>query len=86
MLPELTNQRQNIYIVCEEIDMVWDEQDIKEFERMWKEGLSIEDIAKSFDRDPDEVGLLIIDRSRKGMIQRRKGGLNGRRMPEGDTA
>ena len=79
---ELKHQRQNIYLACENLDFVWDERDVGAFDHMWNEGMSIWDIAKAFDRDPDEVVILAIDRVKKGNIQKRKGGVWGRRMPK----
>lgn len=78
----LKHQRQNIYVACENFDFVWDERDVVEFDRMWNEGLSLYDIAKVFKRDPDEVAILVMDRAKQGFIKRRKGGVQGRRMPE----
>jgi hypothetical protein len=78
---ELKHQRQNIYLACENLDFVWDERDVVAFDHMWNEGFSIWDIAKAFDRDPDEVVILAIDRVKRGNIQKRKGGVWGRRMP-----
>lgn len=73
------HQRRKIYIALEDTDMIWDEKDALEFDHMWREGLSGEDIARAFGRDPDEIGLLVIDRKRKGFIEDRPGGWFGRR-------
>jgi len=77
----LQHERQLIYIACEEMDFTWDERDAVEFDRMWEEGLCIKDIARAFDRDVDEVAILVIDRKRKGKIHDRPGGVLGKRMP-----
>ncbi|MEW9702852.1 helix-turn-helix domain containing protein [Paenibacillus sp. SI8] len=74
-------ERLNLYIACEEMNMIWDDPDVLAFESMWKEGLSIDDIAKSFGRDIDEVALLVMDRARKGYIGKRPNGAYGRRTP-----
>jgi hypothetical protein len=60
------------------MDFNWDERDVLAVNHMWEDGLSIWDIARSFDRDPDEVLLLIVDQIRQGKIHRRPGGLLGR--------
>lgn len=73
------SQRQKIYVCLESMDFVWDERDVLEFDRMWSEGLCIFDIARAFQRDPDEVAILVMDRARKGFIQERPGGWMGRR-------
>jgi len=63
----------------EELDFSWDEADIPQVRHMWKKGLSVWDIARAFDRDPDEVALLIMDLVRKGQIKPRPRGAYGRR-------
>ena len=50
---------------------------------MWSSGVSIYDMARSFNRDPDEVVVLIIDRARQGKIKPRKGGVLGCRQSNG---
>jgi len=79
----MTEKRQKVYIACETLDFIWDEKDVEVIERMWSSGLSIYDMARSFNRDPDEVVVLIIDRSRRGSIKPRKGGVLGCRRSNG---
>jgi len=79
----MKEKRQRTYVACEDLDFIWDERDIKVIERMWSSGLSIYDISRSFNRDPDEVVVLIIDRSRRGSIKPRKGGVLGCRRSNG---
>lgn len=74
--------RRNIYIALEDMDFTWNEDEVLEFDRMWNEGLSLYDIARAFDRDPDEVALLVMDRVRSGYIRKRKNGIWGRRKHE----
>lgn len=75
----MTHERRKTYIACEEMDFTWCESEVREFDRMWDGGLGIEDIAKSFGRDTDEVAVLAIDRARQGKIGPRKYGVFGRR-------
>lgn len=79
----MTEKRQKVYIACETLDFIWDEKDVKVIERMWSSGVSIYDISRSFNRDPDEVVILIIDRARRGSIKPRKGGVLGCRRSNG---
>ena len=65
------------YIALEELDFLWSLQDVKAFDRMWEQGLSVYEIAKALNRDPDEIAVLAIDRARKGKIGQRKGGAYG---------
>lgn len=66
-----------IRIVCEEVNFFWNEQAIKEFRSMWREGKSINQMANVLDRDPDEVLILAIDQCRSGYIKKRQGGALG---------
>lgn len=75
-------ERLSVYIACEDINMIWNERDVIAFDSMWREGLSIEDISRSFGRDTDEIALLVMDRARRGLISVRPNGVYGRRMPE----
>lgn len=65
----MAKERSSVYVACEEVDMIWDEKDVLAFDVMWNQGLDIFVIADAFDRDPDEVVLLVLDRARKGHIQ-----------------
>lgn len=68
----MAESRRNIYIACEDMNMVWCESEVVQFERMWNDGWDIEVIANALDRDPDEVIVLVIDRARNGHIRSRK--------------
>ena len=69
--------RQNIYLACEDMNFTWDEVEVLKFEGLWKAGLGLFEIADRLRRDPDEVALLIIDRSRQRRIKPRSGGIWG---------
>ncbi|ANB66178.1 hypothetical protein GFC29_3849 (plasmid) [Anoxybacillus sp. B7M1] len=56
------------YILFENVDFYWDQRDVLLFDRLWENGRSIKNIAAHFDRDEDEIALLVIDRARKGRI------------------
>ena len=74
--PVLGHKRNAIYIACEEMDFIWAESDLMMFRHLWNKGESILDIAAYFKRDPDEVGLLIIDQARQDLIKPRRDGTN----------
>lgn len=74
----LTEQRNKIYIACEDLDFLWDEEQILEVIAMWNMGIPIEYIASSFGREVDEAALLIFDLCRQGKIKPRPGGVFGR--------
>lgn len=64
------------YIALEEIDFLWSLEDVYEFELMWTKGVEketpihelIHEIAEYFNRDVDEVAVLVMCRKRKGRI------------------
>lgn len=70
-------QSRKVYLALEELDFTWDEREVVQFESLWREGISLWDIAESFGRDPDEVLILAIDRGRRGTIHKRAGGVFG---------
>lgn len=73
----MKEKKRAIYIALEELDFMWDQEDVKAFETMWELGWDCGRIAKELGRDPDEVALLVIDRARAGKIEPRKGGWFG---------
>lgn len=75
-------RRRNLYLALEGLDFTFDEADIPDIKRMWEEGLSIWDIARAYERDPDEITVLIMDLARKAVIEPRQGGAKGRRRLE----
>ncbi|WP_052807137.1 hypothetical protein [Risungbinella massiliensis] len=76
----MTKSSRKVYIALEELNFFWDEREIEDFRKMWSAGFSILDIARMFDRDPDEVLILAIDQGKQELIEPRKGGVFGRRM------
>lgn len=74
----MTEKRRNRYIALEELNFIWDEDDVKRFITMWKEGINFWKIANEFQRDPDEVAVLMMSLVREGKIEPRRLGL----MPE----
>lgn len=65
------------YIVCENFDFVWQEEQVFDFECQWHEGKTLKEMAKYFKRTPEDVLLLALDRAKLGTIKKRKGGLIG---------
>lgn len=68
-----------MYLALEGLDFTFDEADLPEIKRMWEEGLSIWDMARAYERDPDEITVLIMSLAREGKIEPRPGGAKGRR-------
>jgi len=70
-------ERRVTYIALENLNFLWDEDEIIKFREMWEEGLSLPDIAEAFKRPQKEIAIIIIDQAEEGKIQPRKGGLWG---------
>lgn len=62
-----------IYIALEDMDMDWSSEDVEQFISLWDKGISISSIAEHFNRDSDEVAILVIDQARKERIAPREG-------------
>jgi hypothetical protein len=75
----MKKKSQAIYMALDDdnLNFFWDEKEVLMFDELWKSDTNIIDIAEFFDRDPDEVVILAIDRARKGFIGKRKGGIVG---------
>lgn len=58
-----------VYIACEEMDFTWTQDQLRDFNRMWKQGLSHIEIAEHLNRDPYEVILLVLDYIRINRIK-----------------
>jgi hypothetical protein len=69
--------RKNRVVVCEDMDFVWDQPELRELTTMWTRGTSVEIIARRFERDPDEVLIALIHLARADKIKARKSGLKG---------
>lgn len=73
----LSESRRKIYTALEDLNFVWDEQDVVRFDAMWKSGQSIAEIAHELQRDIDDVAVLAMDRNRRYAIRPRLGGVFG---------
>ena len=71
----LRHNRRATFLALEELDFTWDLDEVKEFKKLWKRGADFRLIAEHFNRDPDEVAILIMDLARRGKIKPRGMGL-----------
>lgn len=69
------NHVDNDYIALIDLDFSWMKKDINRVARFWREGKSIAEISEYFNREIDEVFLLLLDLARKHKIDSRKEGL-----------
>lgn len=67
----------SLIIILEDLDFSWFTKEIALVQKMWEQGLHIAELAKTVDRDQDEVALLIMHLARQGKIQLRKSGVFG---------
>lgn len=72
----LTNERLGVYLALEELDFVWSTKQVEEFDNLWSEGMSLKNISLYFNRDIDELAILLIDRARKGKAKQRRYGIH----------
>lgn len=72
-----------IYVVGEDLNLLMPMEDVRRFDRLWKDGVNVLDIARELDKDPDEIAILVIDRIRKGNISQRANGAWGSQHGEG---
>lgn len=66
-----------VVVILPDADRHWGHIDISRFHAMWRKGKSVREIAESFDRDPDEVVLLVMHEAREGRIGQRASGVFG---------
>lgn len=52
-----------------QVNWFWDEQDVLEFDRLFREGYTIKQLAKFFKRPAFEIVLLTIDRDLRGKLE-----------------
>jgi phenylpyruvate tautomerase PptA (4-oxalocrotonate tautomerase family) len=72
----LRNQRNMIYIALEEVedtDFFWSKKEIRKFDILWKQKISLKEIAKEMHRSEISVLLLSFDRILRELIEPREG-------------
>jgi hypothetical protein len=67
--------RKNRIVVLEDLNFIWDEEELFDIACMWNEELSVMYIADYFERDPDEIILALIHLAREERITQRAGGM-----------
>ena len=64
-----------IYTMLEDDDNFnwnWTEKEVKEFDRSYNNGMNIFQLAEKFKRQEEEIGVMMIDRGRKGKLRIKK--------------
>ncbi|MFT8319323.1 MAG: hypothetical protein ABF649_00640 [Bacillus sp. (in: firmicutes)] len=67
----MTEERKKVYIALELENFIWDKEDVKELDLMYKNGKSDLEIAAYFQRPWVDIHVLILDRLLKGKIKER---------------
>lgn len=70
-------ERQYIVFFDSEFNLSWNESDVKRFCEMWNKGVSVQEIARIFNRHPVDVILLVIDLAEQEKIEHRPSGIYG---------
>lgn len=68
----------NLYIACEDYNFTWSDEEIKQFREMWRQGVSIPQMAVELRRHQNEIGILVMDQIEHKYIRPRKGGMLGK--------
>lgn len=63
-------RRRNIVVALEDLDFIWDSDELRDMVELHNEGKDIEYMAWFFNRDPDEVFIALFHLARKGKIER----------------
>lgn len=76
MMKRMARERKEI--ILEELDFGWTRREKNLAKDMWNEGKPIDEMARIFNRKPDEVFMLLFELARKGRIQERPGWIYGK--------
>ncbi|MBE7121660.1 helix-turn-helix domain-containing protein [Bacillus cereus] len=71
----MKKSRRNMYVVLEDLDLVFDESEVIRLQEMWKEGKNFIEIAVELGRHQLEIAALIMDQEDKNEITSRPMGL-----------
>lgn len=69
----LLKSNRSLHIALEEKNFIWSREDVNEFELMYQKGVSMNEIAEYFEKEPLEVLMLAFDRIESGYINMREG-------------
>ena len=73
----LKNSRNKVYVAMEGANFIWSAQEARDFRELWRNGISLTDIAAYFKRTHEEVTILVMDQALKGFVEPREGGIFG---------
>lgn len=73
----MKNDRNKIYIACEDYDFIWDISEVELVRQLWREGMPIDQMSKTLKRHINEIFILMLDQAELGYIRQRKNVLLG---------
>lgn len=69
-------------IILEDLNFIWDAESIDTVLKLWKDGVSLEEISIALNRRTEEIFLLLMHLSLKGKIKKRKNYIWGTKRKE----
>ena len=67
--PNYAIQRHELYIACDQFDFDWTIWAVSRFDQYWKDGKTLQEIARIFQRSEIELLFLYLDRVYRAKIQ-----------------
>ena len=67
-------------IILEDRKFIWENDEMKEFRKMWKQGDSVDNMARRFHCKNIDIAMLVLDQAEKKLIRSRPAGLIGGRI------
>lgn len=67
-------------IILEERKFIWEDAELREFRKMWKQGDSVNKMAKRFRCKEIDIAMVVLDQAEKKLIRSRPTGLIGGRL------
>lgn len=77
-MPTERKKKTYFYFDLDGMDIEWhSKKEILEFDKLWNEGTTLQQLMEHFNRDADQIAIHVIDRARRGYIIPRKNGILG---------
>lgn len=72
-------------IILEDRKFIWENNEIKEFRKMWKQGDSVNNMAIRFNCKNIDIAMLVLDQAERKLIHPRSTGLIGGNYDNGKS-
>lgn len=72
-------KQESLYLLFgeSEVKWGWTKSELFKFCRLWREGVSIQEIAKALGTNKRSIAMVVMDQAEQGYIQQRERGLEG---------